>query len=112
MLRAVAGAVVATVFVLPLAFVVSGSLRDPGTPPPRTPELLPGNPTIESYGRAFELVDLARQTVNSLVVATLTVPLAVLVASLAGFAFMYVGRRSRRLLTSGWSSRARPCSRT
>ncbi len=51
-----------------------------------------------SYERAFDLVDLARYTVNSLVVATLTVPLAVLVASWAGFAFLLVGGRARSVL--------------
>jgi multiple sugar transport system permease protein len=78
--------------------MVSGSLREPGTPPPRTPELVPRPLSTTSYEQAFDLVDLARYTVNSLVVATLTVPLAVLVASWAGFAFLLVGRRARSVL--------------
>jgi multiple sugar transport system permease protein len=32
---------IAIVFLLPLYFMVSGSLRKAGLPPPRTPELLP-----------------------------------------------------------------------
>jgi multiple sugar transport system permease protein len=89
---------IALAFLLPLWFMVSGSLREPGTPPPRTPELVPSPLSTTSYERAFDLVDLARYTVNSLVVATLTVPLAVLVASWAGFAFLLVGARARSVL--------------
>jgi multiple sugar transport system permease protein len=96
--RQPAAIAVAIAFLLPLWFMVSGSLREPGTPPPRTPELVPSPLSTTSYERAFDLVDLARYTVNSLVVATLTVPLAVLVASWAGFAFLLVGCRARSVL--------------
>ena len=93
--RGIGAAFVALVFLLPLWLMVSGSLREPGTPPPRTPELLPRPVSTESYDRAFELVDLARHTLNSLAVAVLTVPAAVLVASLAGFALLLVAPRTR-----------------
>jgi len=78
--------------------MASGSLREPGTPPPRAPELLPRPLSATSYERAFDLVDLARHTVNSLIVAGLTVPLAVLFASWAGFAFLLVAGRTRTVL--------------
>jgi multiple sugar transport system permease protein len=91
---------VTVLFLLPLWFMVAGSLREPGTPPPRTPELVPRPASVESYDRAFELVDLARYTLNSLAVAALTVPLSVLVASLAGFALVLVGPRTRVVLLS------------
>jgi multiple sugar transport system permease protein len=69
--RHVPAAIVAAVFLLPLAFMVSGSLRRAGLPPPRTPELAPREPTLDNYERAFELVDLGRYTLNSaLVVAS------------------------------------------
>jgi multiple sugar transport system permease protein len=89
---------VTVLFLLPLWFMLAGSLREPGTPPPRTPELVPRPASVESYDRAFELVDLGRFALNSLAVAALTVPLSVLVASLAGFAFVLVGRRTRLVL--------------
>lgn len=89
---------IAVAFLLPLWFMVSGSLREPGEPPPRTPEVLPTPLSTTSYERAFDLVDLARYAVNSLVVAALTVPLAVLFASWAGFAFLLVAGRARRVL--------------
>ena len=96
--RAVAGTLVALLFVLPLWFMVSGSLREPGTPPPRTPELVPRPASTESYELAFDHVDLARHTVNSLAVAALTVPPAVLFASWAGFALLLVAGRARAVL--------------
>ncbi len=98
--RIVFGALVSIVFLLPLWFMVSGSLREPGTPPPRSPELLPRPLSTESYEQAFELVDLGRFVLNSLAVAVLTVPAAVLFASWAGFAFLLIGGRARSLLVA------------
>jgi multiple sugar transport system permease protein len=89
---------VALVFLLPLWFMASGSLREPGTPPPRSPELLPRPASTTSYEQAFDLVDLGRYTVNSLLVAALTVPLSVLVASWAGFAILLLAGRARAVL--------------
>jgi len=79
--RGVAGALVAAIFAVPLALMVSGSLRRPGEPPPKTLELLPDAVSLGSYGRAFDLVDLARHALNSLLVVAVAVPLTVLVAS-------------------------------
>lgn len=93
-------AVVAAIFLLPLWFMASGSLREPGTPPPRAPELLPRPVSTASYDQAFALVDLARHTLNSLIVAALTVPLAVLVASWAGFALLLLAPRARVALVA------------
>ena len=91
-LRAAAAAAIALVFVLPLVFMVSGSLRKPG-PPPRTFELVPDPLVLGNYERAFELVGLGRATLNSLLVAAIVAPLSVLVASWAGFALARLPRR-------------------
>jgi multiple sugar transport system permease protein len=96
--RAAVATFVAVVFLLPLWFMGSGSLRQPGTPPPRSPELVPRPVSTTSYERAFELVDLARYTANSLAVAALTVPPAVLFASWAGFALLLLAGRARAVL--------------
>jgi multiple sugar transport system permease protein len=96
--RQPAAIAVAAIFLLPIWFMVSGSLREPGTAPPRSPELIPRPLSTASYDRAFDLVDLGRYAVNSLIVAALTVPLAVLVASWAGFALLLVGGRTRATL--------------
>ena len=91
----------ATLFVLPLWFLVAGSLREPGTVPPRTPELLPHPISTQAYSDAFEIVDLGRYLLNSIAVAVLTVQAAVLIASWAGFALLLLaaGRARVVLLT-------------
>lgn len=85
-------------FLLPLAYMLSGSFRRPGTAPPRSADLVPWPPTTRAYERAFELVDLGRYLLNSLLVAGVTVPLTILVASWAGFAMSRLGGRAARAL--------------
>jgi multiple sugar transport system permease protein len=92
--RHLPAALAATAFLLPLVFMVTGSLRKAGLPPPRTAELVPSEPTLESYRRAFELVDLARYTFNSVLVVAIAVPLTLLFASWAGFAMARLPRRA------------------
>lgn len=89
---------IAVLFLLPLWFMLTGSLRQAGLPPPRTPELLPSPLAFENYERAFQLVDLGRQALNSLIVVAMAVPLTVLVASWAGFAMSQVSRRLQAFL--------------
>jgi multiple sugar transport system permease protein len=89
---------VAAVFLLPIVYMATGSLRKAGLPPPRSPELLPSPVAWENYDRAFELVDIPRYALNSLIVAAFAVPLSVLVASWAGFAISRLPGRLRTLL--------------
>jgi multiple sugar transport system permease protein len=84
---------IAVVFLLPLYFMLSGSLRQAGLPPPRTPELVPSPLAWGNYDRAFELVDIPRYTLNSFIVVAFAVPLTVLTASWAGFAMTRLSRR-------------------
>lgn len=72
--------------VLPLWVMVSGSLRAPGRPPARTVQLVPDEPTLEAYRQAGALVDLWGQFEDSVIVAGVVTPAAVLVAAAAGFA--------------------------
>jgi multiple sugar transport system permease protein len=88
---------IAAVFLVPLVFMVSGSLRKAGLPPPRTPELVPSEPTLDNYSRAFELVDLGRYAFNSALVVALAVPLTIVFASWAAFAMTRLPRRA-----AGW----------
>jgi multiple sugar transport system permease protein len=99
-LRATGAAFVTVVFALPLLFMFTGSLREPQLPPPRTPQLVPDPLGIGSYDRAFDLLDLARYALNSLLVAGLVAPLSVLVASLAGFALTGLSRRVNGLVVA------------
>jgi multiple sugar transport system permease protein len=64
--RAALAAGAALIFLVPLVLMVTGSLREPGLPPPRAPELVPDPVSLASYERAFELVDLGRYAANSL----------------------------------------------
>jgi multiple sugar transport system permease protein len=91
--RQVPAAALAVLFLAPLVFMVSGSLRKAGLPPPRTPELVPSPLAWGNYERAFELVDLPRYMLNSLLVCAIAVPLTVLVASWTGFVMARLPRR-------------------
>ena len=100
LLRAVGAAVVTVTFALPLLFMVTGSFREPQLPPPRTPQVIPDPLGFGSYDRAFDLLDLGRYALNSLLVATMVAPLSVLVASLAGFALLGLSRHVTRLVVA------------
>jgi multiple sugar transport system permease protein len=98
--RHVPAALLAAALLFPLVFMVTGSLRKAGLPPPRTPELVPSQVDLDNYRRAFELVDLARYTLNSAIVVSLAVPLTILVASWAGFAMARLPRRPAAALVA------------
>jgi multiple sugar transport system permease protein len=89
---------VVVVFLAPLAFVLAGSLRRVGLPPPAGLELLPASPGLTAYDRLGELTPLSRLLRNSLLVVLVAVPVATVLASWAGFALAQLPQRSRRLL--------------
>src|SRR5260221_14315214 len=64
---------VAFVFLLPLAWMLATSLRQPGLPPPRAVEWLPNPPAWSNYARIFEIVPLGADALNSLLVAAAAV---------------------------------------
>jgi len=90
--------VVAAVFVLPLVWVLSASLRAPGQPPPRTIEWVPNPIAWSNYLRVFDLVPLGTYVANSILVVAIAVPLTVVTASWAGFAMAQMASRTRRQL--------------
>ncbi len=91
--------VVAALFVLPLWFVLTASLRQPGLPPARGLEWLPASPTWANYRTIFQLVPLSRYIMNSVIVVAVAVPLTLVTASWAGFAMAQLhARLQRRLL--------------
>lgn len=73
-------------FLIPLYFMFSGSLREPGLPPPDGFEWLPNDPDLDNYENVFLFVPLAKATMNSAFVAVIAVPITVLLGSWAGFA--------------------------
>ena len=96
-LRGAAAALATFVLVAPLVVMVLGAFREPGRTPPVGLELLEVAPTIAAFERAFELVPLGRQLLNSLAVVAVAVPLTVLFASLSGFAMTRLAPRARRI---------------
>lgn len=97
-LRTFAIAVLSVVFLTPLVFMVLGSLRAPGLPPPDGFELVPRGSTWANYRTVFAFVPLGRHVLNSLVVVALAVPVTVVIASWAGFAIATARPVARRRL--------------
>ncbi len=97
--RHLAALLIAIGCLAPFVFVLTGSLREPG-PPPRTPQLLPWPLSFGNYSTAFDLVGMPAKIVNSLVVAAVTVPVGVLVASAAGFGLARLPRGPRRIMVA------------
>jgi multiple sugar transport system permease protein len=100
-LQLAARALVIALFLLPVGFMVTGSLRRVGLPPPLGVELLPREPGISAYQALVDLIPLGTLLRNSLIVVALAVPVTVLVASWAGFALAQLPPRGRRLLVGG-----------
>jgi multiple sugar transport system permease protein len=78
-------ALVAVVFLLPLIWAASASLREIGVPSPRTIELMPSPIAWDNYRTVFQIIDLHRFMANSILVAAVAVPVTIVFASLAGF---------------------------
>lgn len=91
-----APALAACVFALPLVYLLLGSLRGRGLPPPSGLELVPAEASLAAYGEVLELLPVATYVRNSLVVVGFAVPLTVLVASLAGYGIRLLPARARR----------------
>jgi len=73
-------------FILPLIWMVSTSLRQPGLPPPRTIEWLPQPLAFSNYPTIFNMLPLGWYALNSLIVAALAIPITLTTASWAGLA--------------------------
>ncbi|HLF73953.1 MAG TPA: carbohydrate ABC transporter permease [Anaerolineales bacterium] len=90
---------IAGLFLLPLFWMLSASLRVPGLPPPRGIEWIPSPPAFSNYARIFEILPLGRYVFNSLYVSVIGVLLTLLTASWAGLGMSLLGKRARlRLL--------------
>ena len=92
---------VASLFVIPLVWMTTTSLRPAGLPPPASLEWWPQQATLSNYPTIFGLLPLGRYTLNSVIVVALAVPLTLLSASWAGFAMAQLGSRTRNVLVAG-----------
>lgn len=88
----------ALLFLTPLVWMFSASLRQPGLPPPRVMEWLPSPLAWGNYRRIFEIIPLGSYLLNSCLVAGMAIPLTLLSASLAGFGMAQLGARTRSWL--------------
>ena len=88
----------ALLFAGPVVLLMLGALQQPGLPPPDGVDVVPETPRWQNLSDATLLVPLGRQLLNSALVVSIAVPITVLVASLAGFAVVTAGRRTRTAL--------------
>ena len=91
----VLAACVAGLFLLPLVWAASASLREIGGPSPRRIDLVPSPIAWENYRTVFRVHEFHRYVANSLIVVAVAVPTTIVSASLAGFAISQVGGRWR-----------------
>jgi multiple sugar transport system permease protein len=89
---------VAVLFLLPLYWMLTASLRQPGLPPPRTIEWLPDPVVPANYASVFDLLPFGRYLLNSVLVVAVAVPITIVVASMAGFAISQLPRGPRATL--------------
>ena len=89
---------VLAVFLAPPVLAFLGSLRPMGTSPPTTIDLYPDGADLSNYGELVGRSSFRRQTLNSLLVAAISVPAGTLVASWAGFAIARLPRRAALFL--------------
>ena len=89
---------ISLVFLAPTLLMLSGSLRDPDSPPPRGPEVVPSPLSLDAYAAAFDLVDITRYTLNSLFVTGVTVPIAVIVGSWGAYGMVRLTSRWRSVM--------------
>lgn len=100
LLRAGLRLMVIVVFLAPVAFMITGSLRRLGAAPPGGFELVPAGAGFSAYRAAGDALPLGRLFANSLAVVVVAVPVTVVIASWAGFALAQLPRRPRRLLVA------------
>ncbi len=89
---------VIVLFALPLVAMVVAPLRTPGQAPPRGLELIPENPSLQSFRDAFALVPLGSAIGNSLFVSLTALPLTLITASWAALALTLLEGRARAWL--------------
>jgi multiple sugar transport system permease protein len=82
---ALAGAALLTA--VPLLWMVSASLMPAGEATALPPRLLPSAPTLEHYRTLFTRLHLARHLLNSVFLASAVTAIALVVNSMAGYAF-------------------------
>ncbi|HEX9990112.1 MAG TPA: carbohydrate ABC transporter permease [Chloroflexia bacterium] len=99
-LRLVVAVVLAAIFVIPLIWMVSTSLRPIGIPPATQFEWLPPALSFENYVEVFRVVEMGRFLRNSLLVMLTAVPITLVTASLGGFAISQLPGRAQGIIVA------------
>jgi multiple sugar transport system permease protein len=79
--------VFAAAMIVPFLWMISTSLKAPGSVLTIPPHVIPAHPTTASFRRVTEVVPLGRMFVNSLFVTTVCVLAQLITGSLAAYAF-------------------------
>ena len=85
----------------PLLWMISASFMPTGQANELPPRLLPSAPTLEHYVTLFTRLDLARNLGNSLMIATVSTLICVLLCSMAGYAFARLEFKGRDKVFQG-----------
>lgn len=96
--RAIGLTLAAATMVVPFLWMLTTSLKAPGTVLDVTPQILPLHPTLASYREVLDIVPLGRMFANSLLVTSTTVILQLLTSALSGYAFARMQWRGRDAL--------------
>jgi multiple sugar transport system permease protein len=91
-------AVLAALSLLPLLWMLSVSFMPSGEASRFPPPLLPSSLTFDNYTALFERIGMARYFVNSLIVATASTVLSVLINAAAGYAFAKLRFRGQQAI--------------
>src|SRR5687767_2847845 len=87
--------VLALLTLAPMAWMVSASFMERGAANTLPPPILPPSPTGEHYAELFIRLDLARNLMNSLVIASATTLVSLILNAMAGYAFAKLRFRGR-----------------
>lgn len=88
----------AAAMIVPFLWMVSTSLKAPGSVLEIPPQIIPRNPTFASFRRVMDVVPLGRMFVNSVFVTTCVVTLQIVTGSFAAYAFARMRWRGRDAL--------------
>jgi multiple sugar transport system permease protein len=95
--RVLLAAGIVLLFVVPLLWIAAASLRAPDLPPPRAIEWWPDPVSFAAWDRLGALLPVGRSLGSSLLIVAVGVPVATLVASMAGFAMSQLAAPARRV---------------
>lgn len=84
--------------VIPFLWMISTSLKAPGSVLTLPPEIIPASPTLESYRQVADAIPIVRMVGNSLIVTGATVVLQLTTCALAAYAFARMRWKGRDAL--------------